>query len=113
MLISAIGFGSGALLATPVYASGLDWMTLLAWRFLIAAAVSWLWLLAFPAHRAALRRMSRRRVAVLLTLGVLYVGNSGTYFAALETVPASLTALIVYMYPALVAVLSIRSRRRR
>ncbi|MDQ3492235.1 MAG: hypothetical protein M3452_03105, partial [Chloroflexota bacterium] len=48
VLISAIGFGSGALLATPVYASGLDWMTLLAWRFLIAAAVSWLWLLAFP-----------------------------------------------------------------
>ncbi len=112
VLISAIGFGSGALLATPVYGSGLDWLTLLAWRFLIAAAVSWLWLLAFPAHRAALRRMSRRRVAVLLTLGVLYVGNSGTYFAALETVPASLTALIVYMYPALVAVLSIRFGRR-
>ncbi|MDQ3554065.1 MAG: DMT family transporter [Chloroflexota bacterium] len=112
VLISAIGFGSGALLATPVYASGLDWLTLLAWRFLIAAAVSWLWLLAFPAHRAALRRMSRRRVAVLLTLGILYVGNSGTYFAALETVPASLTALIVYMYPALVAVLSIRFGRR-
>ncbi len=112
VLISAIGFGSGALLATPVYASGLDWLTLLAWRFLIAAAVSWLWLLAVPAHRAALRRMSRRRVAVLLTLGVLYLGNSGTYFAALETVPASLTALIVYMYPALVAVLSIRFGRR-
>lgn len=112
VIISAIGFGSGALLATPVYGSGLDWMTLLAWRFLIAAAASWLWLLAFPAHRAALRRMSRRRVAVLLTLGILYVGNSGTYFAALETVPASLTTLIVYMYPALVAVLSIRFGRR-
>lgn len=112
VLVSAIGFGSGALLATPVYATGLDWLTLLAWRFMIAAAVSWLWLLAFPAHRAALRGMSRRRVAVVLTLGVLYVGNSGTYFAALETVPASLTALIVYMYPALVAVLSIRFGRR-
>ena len=112
VLVSAIGFGSGALLATPVYATGLDWMALLAWRFMIAAAVSWLWLLAFPAHRSALRRMSRRRVAIVLTLGVLYLGNSGTYFAALETVPASLTALIVYMYPALVAVLSIRFGRR-
>ncbi|CAN5760765.1 DMT family transporter [soil metagenome] len=112
VLVSAIGFGSGALLATPVYAAGLDWLTLLAWRFMIAAAASWLWLLAFPAHRASLRRMSRRRVAIVLTLGVLYVGNSGTYFAALETVPASLTALIVYMYPALVAVLSIRFGRR-
>lgn len=111
VVISACAFGSGALFAKPVYAAGLDWMTLLAWRFLIAAAASWLWLLAFPAHRAALHRLSRRRVAVLLLLGVLYVGNSGTYFAALETVSASLAALIVYIFPALVAVLTLRFGR--
>jgi drug/metabolite transporter (DMT)-like permease len=44
-------------------------------------------------------------VGILLALGVFYVGNSSTYFAALVTVPASLAALIVYLYPALVAVL--------
>ena len=104
--------GSGALLAKPVYATGVDWMTLLFWRFLIAAAVSWVWLLAMPANRAALRRLSRRRIVVLVGLGVFFVGNSGTYFAALETVPASLAALIVYLYPALVAVLTLRFGRR-
>jgi drug/metabolite transporter (DMT)-like permease len=36
------------------------------------------------------------------------VGNSGTYYAGLESVDASLAALIVYIYPALVAVLSLR-----
>lgn len=112
IVVSACGFGSGALFAKPIYASGLDWLTLLAWRFLIAAIASWAWLLLFPAHRTALRSLSRRRVIVLLALGCLYVGNSGTYFAALETVPASLAALIVYIYPALVAVLSLRFGRR-
>ncbi len=112
VLVSACGFGSGALFAKPVYAIGLDWLTLLYWRFLIAAAVSWAWLLLLPANRRALGRLSRRRVAVLLALGVLYVGNSGTYFAALETVTASLAALIVYVYPALVAVLALRFGRR-
>ncbi|MGZ6258881.1 MAG: EamA family transporter, partial [Candidatus Limnocylindrales bacterium] len=106
VLVSACGFGSGALFAKPVYASGLDWLTLLYWRFLIAAIVSWAWLLLLPPNRRALRRLSRRRVVVLLGLGVLYVGNSGTYFAGLETVSASLAALIVYIYPALVAVLA-------
>jgi drug/metabolite transporter (DMT)-like permease len=112
VVLSACGFGSGALFAKPIYAAGVDWMTLLAWRFLFAALLSWGWLLAFPANRAALRRTSRRRVGVLVLLGVLYVGNSGTYFAGLETVSASLAALIVYIYPALVAVMSIRFARR-
>jgi len=56
--------------------------------------------------------MDRRAVLVAVALGVLYVGNSSTYFAGLETVSASLAALIVYIYPALVAVLSLRLGRR-
>jgi drug/metabolite transporter (DMT)-like permease len=47
-----------------------------------------------------------------VALGALYVGNSGSYFAGLETVSPSLAALIVYIYPALVAVLSLRFGRR-
>lgn len=112
VVLSACGFGSGALFAKPIYASGVDWLTLLSWRFLLAALLSWGWLLLWPAQRRALRRLSRRRVLVLVLLGLLYLGNSGTYFAGLETVDASLAALIVYLYPALVAVMSIRFARR-
>lgn len=108
---SACGFGSGSLFAKPVYALGVDWLTLLFWRFTLAAAVSWAWFLVVPRNRASLRLLSPRRIAVLLGLGIFYAGNSGTYFAALETVPASLAALIVYLYPALVAVLALRFGR--
>jgi len=112
VVVSACGFGSGALFAKPVYAAGVDWMTLLFWRFLIAAAISWAWLFLIPGNRASVRLLTRRNALILLALGAFYVGNSGTYFAALETVPASLAALIVYLYPALVAVLSLRFVRR-
>ena len=106
---SAIGYGSGPLFAKGVYAAGVDWLGLLAWRFLVAAILSWAWLLL--SDRWALRRLDRRRSAALVGLGAFFILNAGTYYAALETVPASLASLIVYMYPALVAVLTIRFGR--
>jgi drug/metabolite transporter (DMT)-like permease len=107
-VISACAFGSGALFAKPVYAAGVGWHVLMAWRFGIGAALAWLWVLANPRARAGLRRMSGRAIAFALGLGVLYTGNASTYFAGLETVSASLAALIVYIYPAIVAVISLR-----
>ena len=55
VVISACGYGSGPLFAKPAYAAGVDWLTLLAWRFLFAAVLSWGWLLIWPAQRRALR----------------------------------------------------------
>src|SRR5450432_4373896 len=111
IVASAASFGSGALFAKPVYAEGVGWLTLLAWRFGIAAGLSWAWLLVDRRRRAGLRRIDRRRLLVALVLGVVYLGNSSTYYAALETVSASLAALIVYIYPAIVAVLTLRLGR--
>ena len=107
-IISAFAFGSGALFAKPVYAAGVGWHVFMAWRFLIGATLAWLLIAARPSARAALRRMDRRAIVVSIGLGVLYTGNSATYFAGLETVSASLAALIVYIYPAVVAVISLQ-----
>jgi len=107
-VVSACAFGSGALFAKPVYAAGVGWHVLMAWRFAIGAGLAWLWVLANPAARAGLGRMPGRALAVAVALGVLYTCNASTYYAGLETVSASLAALIVYIYPALVAVISLR-----
>ncbi len=112
VLVSAASFGSGALFAKPVYAAGVDWLTLLAWRFVIGATLSWAWLSLSAGRRAGLRRLPPRRIAIALGLGVLYLGNSGTYYAGLQTVSASLASLIVFIYPAVVAVLSLRIGHR-
>ncbi|MGH2465843.1 MAG: EamA family transporter [Candidatus Limnocylindrales bacterium] len=111
IIVSAASFGSGALFAKPVYAEGVGWLTLLCWRFAIAATLSWAWLLVHRGRRAGLRQTDGRRVAVALVLGLVYLGNSSTYYAALETVSASLAALVVYIYPAIVAVLTLRLGR--
>lgn len=111
ILLSAAGFGSGSLFAQSVYASGVDWLVLSSWRFLFGASLAWVWLLASPTRRRVLRSWSGRAVVVALALGVLYVGNSGTYYASLETVSPSLAGLIVFTYPVLVAVASLRFGR--
>jgi drug/metabolite transporter (DMT)-like permease len=112
VLVSACAFGSGGLFAQPVYDTGVGWQTLSAWRFGFGALCAWLWCLAWSERRRGLRLLDRRTVVVAVGLGVLYTGNSGTYYAGLETVPVSLAALIVYIYPAVVAVLALRIGRR-
>jgi drug/metabolite transporter (DMT)-like permease len=112
IVVSAFGFGSGTVLSKPIYAAGLDWLQLLAWRFAIGAALAWTWLLVSSNRRAGLLRLGRRQALGAAALGVWYTGNAGTYYAGLQTVPASLAGVLVYLYPAIVAVLSIRFATR-
>jgi drug/metabolite transporter (DMT)-like permease len=112
IVISAAGFGSGTILSKPIYATSLDWLQLLAWRFTIGAGLAWAWILVSPTRRASLRRIGRRQAVAAALLGVWYTGNAGTYYAGLETVPASLAGVLVYLYPAIVAVLSVRFATR-
>jgi drug/metabolite transporter (DMT)-like permease len=112
ILASAAGFGSGSLFAQPVYGAGVDWLVLSSWRFLFGALLAWGWLLASPGRRGGLLGLDRRAILVALGLGVLYVGNSGAYYAGLETVSPGLAGLIVFMYPVLVAVASLRFGQR-
>ena len=107
VVVSAFGYGSGSILAAPIYDTGIDWLTLVGWRFAIGAGLGWLWVLGSPRRRRALRSMPRRQVGVALGLGALFTGNAGTYYAGLETVPAALAGVIVYTYPVMVAVLSL------
>ena len=107
VVVSAAGYGSGSVLAAPIYATGIDWLTLVGWRFAIGATLGWVWVLSSAERRASLARMSRRQLGVSLALGALFTGNAGTYYAGLETVPAALAGVLVYTYPVIVAVLSL------
>ena len=108
VVVAAAGFGTGTVLSKPLYAIGLDWLQLLAWRFTIGATLAWAWLLVASQRRAARGRLSRRQALAAVGLGLWYSGNAGTYYAGLQTVPASLAGVLVYIYPAMVAVLSLR-----
>ena len=106
--ISGVAYGTGPLFAKSVYGAGLDWMALLAWRFFFAMVVSWLWLAAQPRARAELRHLDRRTTGRLLFTGATFVLTASVYYFAVERIPTSLEALLMYAYPAVVAVLSMR-----
>ena len=112
VVVAGATFASGSIFATLSYREGLDWLTLLWWRFLIGAGLAWAWVVASPSRRSSVRRLSRRQLAVTLALGAVYTGNAGTYYAGIETIPASLAGVIVYIYPVFVALLSLRFATR-
>jgi drug/metabolite transporter (DMT)-like permease len=102
VVASAACFGSLPVFARAAYASGTDTETLLLLRFSIASALLWA---VFAARRASLPR--GRWLAVLAAMGGLgYAGQSFFYFTALTLASAGVVALVLYLYPALVTLLS-------
>jgi drug/metabolite transporter (DMT)-like permease len=102
VLVSATAFGTNAIFAKLAYSAGLGTTQTLAFRFLVAAAG--MWALALALRQNPLR-FERRNLLALLGLGaIVYTGQSLTYFTALQTLPASLCVLIVYVYPSLVVI---------
>lgn len=102
IVISAISFGTLPIFARLAYAAGATPTTVLLLRFLLAA---------LPMGVVIVVRkipLPRKRVLLGLVLmgGVGYVGQSLAYFTALTMASAGLVALLLYLYPALVTLLS-------
>ena len=109
-LLSAAGFGAMAIFGKLAYDAGVEVGDLLLLRFALAAAL----LLAVAAATGALRGVPRRSVLAGLGMGAIgYATQSGLYFSALERMDASLLALILYVYPALVLIGAVALGRER
>lgn len=102
LLVAASGLAFGLLSVFNRQAAsvGLSVPTLLAFRFLLAAAVLWAWLLA----RGPIPRPRAAALLGLLAMGVIYVLEAGLYFLSARRIPVALTAVLLYLYPTLVAV---------
>ena len=74
---SACGYGSGALFAKSVYGSGIDWLALLYWRFLIGGLLVWAWALLVPGEpRRAPRPVRGGASSRSSASGAFFVGNA-------------------------------------
>jgi drug/metabolite transporter (DMT)-like permease len=105
--LSACGFGAMAVFAKEAYGEGVGVLTLLPVRFGLAAALFWVIVLARGA-----RLPSRRALLTGLALGAGgYAAQAGLYFGALTRIDASLTALLLYIYPVLVFAGALALRR--
>jgi drug/metabolite transporter (DMT)-like permease len=100
--ISAASFGTLAVFGRYAYLNGIDTYTLLFLRFGISAiimgAMMWLRKEAIP---------DGKTLAQLIGMGAVgYVGQSYAYLTAIQYASAGLVALLLYLYPMFVAILS-------
>lgn len=100
--ISAASFGTLAIFGRFLYADGVDTFTMLFLRFGIAALLMMVLLFVrkekFPRGKILLQ---------LIGMGALgYVGQSFSYLTAIQYASAGLVALLLYLYPAFVFILS-------
>src|SRR4051812_7111056 len=104
ILASGAAFGAMAVFGKLAYEDGATVGTLLAVRFALAAVLFWALVVAGGAAREV-RALKRQDVGLALALGgVGYAAQAGCYFAALERIDASLLSLLLYTFPAMVAV---------
>jgi drug/metabolite transporter (DMT)-like permease len=104
IVASAAGFASLGILIKCAFAGGANITTVLAGRFLIASA----FLLVFLTLRRTSIFISRRNAVQLSLMGAVgYAGMSMLYANAIHFLPASLTSMLLYTYPALVTLLAV------
>jgi drug/metabolite transporter (DMT)-like permease len=96
--LSTLAYGVLPILGKIAYAAGVQALPLLAWRYVIAAALI---AILERGPRPPLRQRLR-----LWAIGSVFVFNSIAYFRALEQIPASVTALVLYTYPVIVVLLA-------
>ena len=100
---SAAGFATLAIFIKFAYAAGASTTTILAWRFTLATVCLALLLKC----RGVSLALDKRMITRLALLGGLGYGTMSTFFAlSIKYVPASLAAMLLYTYPAIVSVLS-------
>jgi drug/metabolite transporter (DMT)-like permease len=96
--LSTVAYGIQPIFGKVAFAAGVEPLPLLAWRYAIALACL-----------ALLERGPRPPVRVRLRLwgiGSVFVLNSVAYFMALDALPATVTALVLFSYPVIVALLA-------
>ncbi|HEY6548934.1 MAG TPA: DMT family transporter [Vicinamibacteria bacterium] len=100
VLLSTLAYGAMPIFGKVAYAAGANAASLLAWRFTLATI-----LFALLATRKS-RGLAWRDHRALWGIGFVFVVNALCYFKALETIPASTAALLVYTYPVMVTLIS-------
>lgn len=109
ILLSAVGFGAMPIFAKVAYAHGVGLSGMLFLRFALAGAV-----MAFIMRLYNQQWPRGRSLFLLMAMGGIgYFGQAFCYFSALQYATAGLTSLLLYLYPALVTVLSALLARRR
>ena len=99
--LAACGFGSISILVTFATGAGAPLLTVLSWRYILAAAT--LWSIALATRTRVFDAGSLRAIA---TLGVMQSFIATLSLMALDYIAAGTLAFLFYSYPAWVAIIA-------
>ena len=102
VFLSATGFATLAVFGKFAFADGLNLMSVLSWRFIVAASV----LLPVLIIRRSWRIKPSLLVMALLLGAIGYAVQAALFFTALQKTSAAITSLLLYSYPTFVAIIS-------
>lgn len=103
VVTSAAGFATLAIFVKYAYAAGVSTVTMLTVRFILAALALWM-VIELRKIPAAI---DKKLAIKLFLMGTFGYGTMSMLFAsALQYLPASLAAMLLYAYPALVSVIT-------
>jgi len=98
---SAVSYGMNPLGALYMYEDGMKPMSVLFWRFSLAA----LMLLCVMTVQRKPIACSRKEARVLAMLGLLFIASSVTYYSSFLYIEAGIACTILFFYPVMVAVM--------
>jgi drug/metabolite transporter (DMT)-like permease len=101
-VISAAAFATLPIFARYAYAAGMDALTILFFRFTLAAAI----MAAFLVVRRESLPRNKMLVWPVVMGAIGYVGQAFCYLAALKVASPGLVALLLYLYPMFVTIFS-------
>lgn len=94
-------YGANPLGALPLYADGINTCSVLFYRYAIAVVV----LAAVMAVRRKPLAVSRRDLAIMAVLGVLFAASSLSLFMSFLFMGAGVASTLLFVYPVMVAVI--------
>lgn len=104
VLASAAGFATLPIFIKLAYGAGANLLTIMASRFVLASLCLW----GILRWRGIDYQVSTQTLIRLCLLGAVGYGSMSTLFAlSLQSLPASLASMLLYLYPAIVTILAL------
>lgn len=108
VLVAAVCFGGIPVYATLATRAGADLGGLLAWRYLLGAA-----LLALHAGPRALVAPGQRALVIVVVAGAMQAAVAYVSLSSLRYIPAATLTFLFYSYPAMIALLAAATGQER
>lgn len=96
---AAVCYGTNPLGALNLYAEGMNTPSVLFYRF----GLAWLIVAVVMLFRHESLRVTRRELATLTALGLLFIGSSLTLYLSFHHMPAGVASTILFTYPVMTA----------